>query len=171
MKLLVIVATALCISLCAAAQNSQSAEGARVLALDNSWNRALETNDTKAFDCPRRYIRPIDIDGSIQTKREVPAAAKMSGYQAPSQAVTEQSKVEVYGVGGRPRDLSHEKHRQRQSVTQRERFLDTWSMSVTLEMRGFVAVRFTAKGRFVGTLTARLRLRKITALQALEESD
>jgi hypothetical protein len=34
-----------------AAQTSpQSEEGALVLALDNSWNRALETNDTKALD-------------------------------------------------------------------------------------------------------------------------
>jgi hypothetical protein len=67
MKLLVIVATALCLGVTVAAQtSSQSEEGARVLALDNSWNRALETNDTKALDLllADSFVS-IDIDGSI----------------------------------------------------------------------------------------------------------
>ena len=149
MKLLVIVATALCLGVIVAAQtSSQSEEGARVLALDNSWNRALETNDTKALDLllADTFVS-IDIDGSIQTKREFLTSLKVSGYQAPSQAVTEQSKVEVYGesaiVHGIFRTKSIVKGK---TVTQRERFLDTWvNISHTWKCVASVAVMIPAK--------------------------
>ena len=108
--------------------SSQSEEGAHVLALDNSWNRALETNDVKALDLllADGFVS-VDIDGSMQTKREFLASLKVAGYQAPSQSVTEQSKVDVYGgsavVYGVFRTQSLQKGR---TVTRRERFLDTW---------------------------------------------
>jgi ketosteroid isomerase-like protein len=111
-----------------AAQTSDSAQGAHILALDNSWNRALEDNDTKALDMllADTFVS-IDIDGSVQTKREFLASLKTPGYQAPSQAVTEQSKADVYGesavVVGIFRTQSKEKGK---SITRRERFLDTW---------------------------------------------
>lgn len=129
MKPILVLATALFFSICAAAQtSSQSDEGARVLALDNSWNRALETNDTKALDLllAESFVS-IDIDGSIQTKHEFLASLKAPGYGAPAQAVTERSKVDVYGdsavVYGVYRTRGREKGK---SVTRRERFLDTW---------------------------------------------
>jgi len=112
----------------ASAQSSDANDGARVLALDNSWNRALETNDTKALDMllADNFVS-IDIDGSLETKREFLASLKSAGYQAPSQAVTEQSKVDVYGTSalvlGVFRTQTKEKGR---TVTRRERFLDTW---------------------------------------------
>jgi hypothetical protein len=84
----------------ATAQNSSASdEGPHVLALDNSWNRALETNDTKALDLllSDNFVS-IDIDGSMQTKREFLASLRVPGYQAPTQSVTEQSKVDVYGT-------------------------------------------------------------------------
>ncbi len=110
------------------AQTSQSAEGAHILALDNSWNRALETNDTKALDLllADSFVS-IDIDGSMETKREFLTSLKTSGYQPPQQAVTEQSKVDVYGnsavVVGVFRTQAGRKGK---AVTRRERFLDTW---------------------------------------------
>jgi ketosteroid isomerase-like protein len=112
----------------AAAQNSRPDDGARVLALDNSWNRALETNDTKALDLllAETFVS-VDIDGSIENKRQFLASLKAPGYQAPSQSVTEQSKVDVYSdsaiVVGIFRTQSV--HRGK-SVTRRERFIDTW---------------------------------------------
>ena len=127
-KPIVIIAAAFWLAVTLAwAQNSGS-DGARVLALDNSWNRALETNDTKAMDMllADNFVS-IDIDGSMQTKREFLASLKTTGYQAPTQAVTEQSKVDVYGssalVLGVFRTQSKEKGK---TVTRRERFLDTW---------------------------------------------
>lgn len=120
----------LCFGACLAMAQipSQSEEGTHVLALDNSWNRALETKDIKALDLllADSFVS-IDIDGSIQTKKEFLASLKGPGYQAPAQAVTEQSKVDVYGDSAvvygifRTRSL-----RKGKSVTRRERFLDTW---------------------------------------------
>lgn len=129
MKLFLVLATALCFGMCLAAQASaQSDEGPHVLALDNSWNRALETNDTKALDLllDESFVS-LDIDGSMQSKREFLASLKASGYEAPAHAVTEQSNVSVYGdsavVTGIFRSQSAHKGK---SQTRRERFLDTW---------------------------------------------
>jgi ketosteroid isomerase-like protein len=129
MKPILIFVFALSFSISAVAQApSQSEEGPHVLALDNSWNRALETNDTKALDLllAETFVS-IDIDGSIQTKHEFLASLKAPGYQVPAQAVTEQSKVDVYGdsavVYGVFRTRSTAKGK---SVMRRERFLDTW---------------------------------------------
>ena len=125
---LALAAWNLSLGVCAVAQTSQSDEGAHVLALDNSWNRALETNDTKALDLllADSFVS-IDVDGSMQTKREFLASLKVSGYQAPAQSITEQSKVDVYGdsavVYGVFRTQSGHKGK---PVTRRERFLDTW---------------------------------------------
>jgi ketosteroid isomerase-like protein len=130
MKPILIFVFALSLSVCAAAAqtSSQSDEGAHVLALDNSWNRALETNDTKALDLllAESFVS-IDVDGSIQTKGEFLASLKAPGYQKPAQAVTEKSKVDVYGdsavVYGVFRTRSVTKGK---VVMRRERFVDTW---------------------------------------------
>jgi len=123
-----VFAVTLSLGACLGAQTSTSSEGTLVLALDNSWNRALETNDTKALDMllADSFVS-VDIDGSMQTKREFLASLKVPGYQAPSQSVTEQSKVDVYGnsavVVGIFRTQSGSRSK---AVTHRERFLDTW---------------------------------------------
>ena len=129
MKSILILGMALGFGVWAMAQtSSQSEDGAHVLALDNSWNRALETNDTRALDMllADGFVS-IDIDGSMQTKGEFLGSLKTSGYRPPTQSVTEQSKADVYGnsavVVGVFRSQSSEKGR---SVTRRERFLDTW---------------------------------------------
>ena len=133
MKRILTIAISLCLGVglgvAAAAQNSSSSEiGSRVLALDNAWNRALETNDTKALDLllADSFVS-IDIDGSIQNKTEFLASLKSAGYRAPTKAVTEQSNVDVYGqsavVVGIYRSQVGQKGK---SVTRRERFLDTW---------------------------------------------
>ena len=78
MKSLLILVMTLGVALGAEAQSaSQSEEGARVLALDNSWNRALETNDTKALNMllADSFVS-IDIDGSIQTKGNFSPASR-----------------------------------------------------------------------------------------------
>ena len=129
MKLIVLIAAALWMGAGVSfGQISSSDEGSHILALDNSWNRALERTDTKALDMllADNFVS-IDIDGSMQTKREFLASLKSTSYHAPSQSVTEQSKVDVYGssalVLGIFRTQSKVKGR---SITRRERFLDTW---------------------------------------------
>ena len=129
MKLIPVLALALCLAISAPAQtSSQSDEGTHVLALDNSWNRALEKNDTRALDLllADSFVS-IDIDGSIQTKGEFLASLKNPGYEPPAQAVTEQSKVDVYGSSAIVVGVFRtESGRTGRSVTRRERFLDTW---------------------------------------------
>jgi ketosteroid isomerase-like protein len=117
------------LGIAAVAQNSSSSEvGSRLLALDNSWNRALETNDTKALDLllADSFVS-IDIDGSIQNKTEFLASLKSATYQAPAKAVTEQSKADVYGASAVVVGIYRSQVAQKgKSVTRRERFLDTW---------------------------------------------
>lgn len=112
----------------ASAQTRRSDEGAHVLALDNSWNRALESKDTKALDMllADTFVS-IDIDGSKQNKAEFLASIRSPEYTPPAQAVTEQSAVEVYGdsavVVGVFRSSGVDKGKK---YLNRERFLDTW---------------------------------------------
>ena len=126
--LILAIAMSLATGAASAQTSSQSDEGPHVLALDNSWNRALETNDTRALDLllADTFVS-IDIDGSMQSKREFLTSLKAPAYQAPAQSVTEQSKVDVYGdsavVTGIFRTHGLDKGK---SFTRRERYLDTW---------------------------------------------
>jgi len=131
MKTILVLAAAIwfAASLAAGQSSVSSDEGAHVLALDNSWNRALETNDTKALDLllADSFVS-IDIDGSMQNKRQFLASLKDPGYQPPAHAVTEESNVNVYGdsavVVGVFRTQTGRKGK---TTTRRERFVDTWS--------------------------------------------
>jgi len=113
--------------LAAAQQNSMSDEGGRVLALENAWNHALEAKDIKALNMllANTFVS-VDIDGSVSSKSEFLASIKSADYQ-PSQAVTEQSSVQVYGdvavVVGVFRIKGTEKGK---PYVRRERFVDTW---------------------------------------------
>jgi len=80
-----------------AQQKNIDDEGGRVLAFENAWNHALEAKDAKALDMilANTFVS-IDIDGSVSSKGEFLASIKAPDYQ-PSQAVTEQSNVQVYG--------------------------------------------------------------------------
>ena len=150
MKRILTIAVIVCLCVCVAVgqTSSQSDEGARVLALDNSWNRALETNDTKALDMllADTFVS-VDVDGSMETKSEFLASLKTPGYQAPSQAVTEQSKVDVYGssavVVGVFRTHGMQKGK---AFTRRERFVDTWvSINRTWKCVASVAVLISSE--------------------------
>jgi len=111
------------------AQRARSDEGAYVLALDNSWNRALETKDTKALELilSDTFVS-VDIDGSIQNKKEFLSSINSPDYHPPAQAVTEQSSVETYGdsavVFGVFRTKGVDKGKK---YANRERFVDTWA--------------------------------------------
>ena len=110
-----------------ARQGGRSDQGSHVLALDNSWNRALETKDTKALDLllADTFVS-VDIDGSIEIKSQFLIGIKSPDYH-PSQAVTEQSTVQVYGdsavVVGVFRSKGLDKGK---TYVNRERFVDTW---------------------------------------------
>jgi ketosteroid isomerase-like protein len=115
------------VALGVAGQKSMSDEGGRILAFENAWNHALELKDAKALDMllAKDFVS-IDIDGSLSSKSEFLASIKAPDYQ-PSQAVTEQSNVQVYGdaavVVGTFRVKGTEKGK---PYVHRERFVDTW---------------------------------------------
>jgi ketosteroid isomerase-like protein len=115
----------LCVFLAVAQQKSIDDEGGRVLALENAWNHALESKDAKALDMILANTF-VSIDSSVSSKSEFLASIKAPGYQ-PSQAVTEQSNVQVYGnaavVVGTFRVKGTEKGK---PYVHRERFADTW---------------------------------------------
>jgi ketosteroid isomerase-like protein len=103
--------------------------GAHVLALDNSWNRALEAKDINALDLLLAdTLKSVDIDGSMQSKAEFLASIKGPDYHPPAHAVTEESSVEVYGdsavVVGVFRTVGIDKGKK---YAKRERFVDTWT--------------------------------------------
>ena len=107
--------------------SSNEDEGGRVLALEKVWNRALEQKDAKALEMLlANTMVSVDIDGSVQSKSEFLASIKAPDYQ-PSQAVTEQSSVQVYGdaavVVGIFRIKGTDKGK---PYVHRERFVDTW---------------------------------------------
>lgn len=108
-------------------QNRANDEAGRIQALELAWNHALEIKDAKALDMLLgNNMVSVDIDGSITSKSEFLASIKAPDYQ-PSQAVTEQSNVQMYGdaavVVGVFRVKGMEKGK---PYTHRERFVDTW---------------------------------------------
>jgi ketosteroid isomerase-like protein len=108
-------------------QKSMSDEGGRVLALEKAWNLALEEKDAKALDMLlANTLVSVDIDGSVASKSEFLASIKAPDYK-PSQVVTEQTSVQVYGnaavVTGTFRVKGSENGK---PYVRRERFTDTW---------------------------------------------
>jgi ketosteroid isomerase-like protein len=110
-----------------AQQKTRSEEGDRVQALENAWNHALEAKDVGALNMllANTFVS-VDIDGSVQSKSEFLAGIKSPDYQ-PSQAVTEQSSVQVHGDAAvvvgifRVKGVAKGK-----PYVHRERFVDTW---------------------------------------------
>jgi ketosteroid isomerase-like protein len=126
-RILLSLAILLCGAAATAQQNNSSEEGGRVLALENAWNRALEEKDTKAMAMMfATTFLSVGIDGSVASKGEFLASIKSPDYQ-PSQAITEQSSVQVYGnaavVVGIFRVKGTDKGK---PYVHRERFVDTW---------------------------------------------
>jgi ketosteroid isomerase-like protein len=108
-------------------QGGSNAEAGHIQALELAWNHALEGKDSKALDMLLgNTMVSVDIDGSVMNKSEFLASIKAPDYQ-PSQAVIEQSSVQMYGdaavVVGVFRVKGMEKGK---PYVRRERFVDTW---------------------------------------------
>ncbi len=126
-KLFLALAVLLATAAAAPQQKPISRDAGWVLGLEKAWNQALEAKDTKALDMilAESFVS-IDIDGSVATKSEFLASIAATDYH-PSQAVTEESTVQIYGnaavVVGIFRVKGTEKGK---PYTHRERFVDTW---------------------------------------------
>ena len=103
------------------------AEQTKILALENAWNRAEETKDSKALET---LLDPtlvyIDYDGSLMDKAQFIASIKQSALH-PEQIVNESTSAHVYAgsavVTGvyREKGMNHGK-----PYLRRGRFTDTW---------------------------------------------
>jgi ketosteroid isomerase-like protein len=115
------------VAIAVARQKSMSDEGGRILALEKAWNHALEAKDGQALDMLlATALVSVDIDGCVASKSEFLASIKAPDYQ-PSQVITEQTSVQVYGdaavVTGTFRVKGTENGR---PYVRRERFTATW---------------------------------------------
>ena len=129
MKAKILFAACLCVAAAAISVRGQNSsdEAGRIQALELAWNHALEAKDAAALDMLlANSMVSVDIDGSMVNKKEFLASIKSQEYQ-PSQAVTEQSNVQIYGdaavVAGIFRIKGTDKGK---SYVHRERFVDTW---------------------------------------------
>ena len=115
------------VGLSAARQSSDSDEGGRILGLEKAWNHALEQKDVKALDMLlANTMVSVDIDGSVSSKTEFLASIKAPDYQ-PSQAITEQTSVQVYGASAVVVGIFRVKGTDKgKPFVHRERFVDTW---------------------------------------------
>jgi len=117
-------------ALAVAWQQSISDDGGWVLGLEKAWNRALEEKNAKALDMVlANTFVSVDTDGSVSSKREFLASIESPDYQ-PSQAVTEESNVKVYGNAAVVVGIFREKGKEKGKLyVHRERFVDTWIKS------------------------------------------
>ena len=117
-------------ALAVAWQQSVSDEGGWVLGLEKAWNRALEEKNAKALDMVLAdTFVSVDTDGSVSSKREFLASIESPDYQ-PSQAVTEESDVKVYGNAAVVVGIFRVKGKEKgKPYVHRERFVDTWIKS------------------------------------------
>jgi ketosteroid isomerase-like protein len=113
------------------AQSSDRATKSKIAALEQLWNQAYKSADTKALDSILDdAIVLVNDDGSVQTKAEFLASVKSSASQSSAQqqqVAPESLNVEAYGnvaiATGVMRVKGVENGR---SYTRRERFVDTW---------------------------------------------
>lgn len=118
-------------ALCTPAQETEAAVKSKVIALEQLWNQAYKSGDTKALDSILDDgIVLVNDDGSIQSKAEFLASVKKSSPQPTAQqqqVAPESFSVHVYGnvaiASGVMRVKGEEGGK---SYNRRERFVDTW---------------------------------------------
>ena len=100
---------------------------ARILDLENAWNRAVQTKDTAGLDM---LLAPelvyVGIEGKLMSKAEYMASVQ-SQAERPARVVSESMKVHVFGaaaiVDGVYRENGLKKGK---PYTLRARFIDMW---------------------------------------------
>lgn len=131
------LACALMIFSCAAAiwapaqSDVEAAAKSKVVALEQLWNQAYKSGDTKALDSILDDgIVLVNDDGSVQTKAEFLASVKATVAQPSAQqqqVAPESLNVHVYGDVAIATGVMKVKGVEGgKAYTRRERFVDTW---------------------------------------------
>ncbi len=117
----------LAVGISLAQQSNVSDEGGHILALGNRMESRAGSEGYEALDMLlANTMVSVDIDGSIANKGDFLASIKAPDYQ-PSQAVTEQSNVQVYGDAAVVVGIFRVKGKDKgKPYVRRERFVDTW---------------------------------------------
>jgi ketosteroid isomerase-like protein len=131
-KLAWAVTIMMCAAVWAGAQNeSEAATKSKIVALEQLWNQAYKSGDTKALDSILDdAIVLVNDDGSVQTKAEFLASVKTSAPQPTAQqqqVAPESFNVRVFGNVAIATGVMKVKGVENgKSYTRRERFVDTW---------------------------------------------
>ena len=133
MKLAAVVMIVACATaVSAGAQSDREASiRSKIVALEQSWNQAYKSGDTKALDAILDdAIVLVNDDGSVQTKAEFLASVKTAapdpGAQQ-QQVLPESFKVHVFGnVAVATGVIKVKGEEGGKAYTRRERFIDTW---------------------------------------------
>jgi ketosteroid isomerase-like protein len=111
----------------AAQAGAQDSAQSKILALERSWNQAVQQRDGRAVEpLLGNELIYIDYDGTVMDKGRYMASVKSSTLHA-QQVTSESMKVRVYGASAvvvgvyRERGTKHGK-----AYLHRERFVDTW---------------------------------------------
>ena len=113
------------------AQDTEAATKSKIIALEQLWNQAYKSADTKALDSILdNGIVLVNDDGSVQTKTEFLASVKPATPQPAAQqqqVEPESMNVHVYGNVAIATGVMRVKGVENgKSYTRRERFVDTW---------------------------------------------
>jgi len=130
-----------------AQQSGLSDDAGRVLALENAWNHAIEAKDAKALGMLMAdTMVALGSDGNFLNKQEYLDGIKSPDFQ-PTQAVTEQGNVQMYGNTAIAVTVFRMKTIEKgRTVTHRERTVDTWvKTDGTWKCVAAVAVAIPAK--------------------------
>ncbi len=119
------------LAVCASAQTNDDAAKSKVIALEQLWNQAYKSGDTKALDSILdESIVLVNDDGSVQSKREFLASVKSSLSQPSAQqqqVAPESLTVRVFGDVAVATGVMKVKGVENgKAYTRRERFVDTW---------------------------------------------
>lgn len=128
--ILIILTTALAVSVSSQSEADAAAQS-RIVALEQLWNQAYKSGDTKALNSILdEAIVLVNDDGSVQTKAEFLASVKssMSQPNAQQQQVAPESlAVQVFGNVAIATGVMRVKGTENgKSYSRRERFVDTW---------------------------------------------
>jgi ketosteroid isomerase-like protein len=111
--------------------DSEAATKSKIVALEQLWNQAYKSGDTKALDAILDdAIVLVNDDGSVQTKAEFLASVKSSAPQPSAQqqqVAPESFNVHVFGNVAIATGVMRVKGVEGgKAYSRRERFVDTW---------------------------------------------
>jgi len=128
MRIWLFLALLVAVILPAAGQPQEtSAEGSKILALENAWNKAEEQKDFRALDMLMdESLVYVDWDGSRMSKAQFISSIRAPELH-PAQIVNESQEAHVFGDSAIVTGIYREKGTNKgKPYSRRGRFTDTW---------------------------------------------